>query len=122
MEAAFKNTVIAYEYVLVKCSDVRPDLDVICERGGKGNRAPGNLLYRAFARCLVTLYQGYPSASKSLVQKALLDLLQAKGVRFLESCYTEGGKFFPLPRDKKMRSKMKDDKGKLVGKSKVSEG
>ena len=113
-EASYKSGVVAFEYVLVKCSDVRPHLDIICERGGKGNRAPGNLLYRAFGRCLIDEYLTNPSSSeRSLVQRAFLEFLQASEFRFLEACYRKDEGFSPLPRDKATRNKMKNMRGKI---------
>lgn len=118
LTAAFKNASKTFEYILVKKCDVRPNLDVLCERGGKGNRAPGNLFYRALGRCLVPICQ--VEELRNFVQAAFIEMLQASSVRFLEACYKKNGIFYPLPRHKKARDEMKDEKGRVVGKSHVS--
>eukprot|EP00527_Entomoneis_sp_CCMP2396_P000968 CAMPEP_0198141490 /NCGR_PEP_ID=MMETSP1443-20131203/4494_1 /TAXON_ID=186043 /ORGANISM="Entomoneis sp., Strain CCMP2396" /LENGTH=277 /DNA_ID=CAMNT_0043804263 /DNA_START=76 /DNA_END=909 /DNA_ORIENTATION=+ len=61
------------------------DLDVLCGRGGKINKHPGNIAYRRVVEHNKTLYKQAPKRHRILVSQSIVQTIQTHGGRFLQS-------------------------------------
>ena len=61
------------------------DLDVLCGRGGKINKHPGNIAYRRVVEHNKAVYKQVPKRHRILVSQSIVQTIQSHGGRFLQS-------------------------------------